>query len=103
MEPQKAEYVLRKALEKAVEELRPAGEGPSLVDLRDRPVRKKRKVRLPGAWAEYYIAKLLLAGHTLEAIAEQLELSPRQVHHYLDRLAIRLASSLEVKLREISL
>jgi len=100
--PERAGHLLRRALEASVEEIRPAEEGPSLAELRDRPMRRKRKARLPVLWAEYYIAKLLLAGYTIEAIAEELELSPRQVHHHLDRLAVRLAPLLEAHLRGIS-
>jgi len=100
--PERAGHLLRKALEASLEEIRPAEEGPSLAELRDRPVRRKRKARLPILWAEYYIAKLLLAGYTIEGIAEELELSPRQVHHHLDRLAVRLAPLLEAHLRGIS-
>ncbi len=100
--PERAGHLVRRALEASVEEIRPAEEGPSLAELRDRPMRRKRKARLPVLWAEYYIAKLLLAGYTIEAIAEELELSPRQVHHHLDRLAVRLAPLLEAHLRGIS-
>ncbi|MDR7417141.1 MAG: hypothetical protein QN193_04675 [Armatimonadota bacterium] len=100
--PERVGHLLRKALEASVEEIRPGEEGPSLAELRDRPVRRKRKTRLPLLWAEYYIARLLLAGYTIEAIAEELELSPRQIHYHLDRLAIRLAPLLEARLREIS-
>lgn len=100
--PERAGHLLRKALEASVEEIRPAEEGPSLAELRDRPIRRKRKTRLPVLWAEYYIAKLLLAGYTIEAIAEEMELSPRQIHHHLDRLAVRLTPLLEARLRRIS-
>jgi hypothetical protein len=100
---EKAGYVLRQAVEAAVERVRPAGEALSLDELRDRPIKRKRKTRLPVLWADYYTARLFLAGHTVESIAERLELSPRQVYHYLDRLAVRLVPFLETEIQEIAL
>ncbi|MFN3285900.1 MAG: hypothetical protein ACK45F_06425, partial [bacterium] len=100
--PDKAGFVLRKALEAALEAIRPEGDAPSVQELRDRPLRAKRKMRLPAAWAEYHIGRLLLAGYSAEAIADRLDLSARQVHSYVERLAVRLAPLLELKLREFA-
>lgn len=99
---EKAGFVVRQALEAAVEAIRPEGDAPSVQELRDRPVRAKRKMRLPAAWAEYHVGRLLLAGYSAEAIAERLDLSARQVHSYVERLAVRITPLLELKLREFA-
>lgn len=99
---EQAGFVLRQALEAAVEAIRPEGDAPSVEELRDRPLRAKRKMRLPAAWAEYHIGRLLLAGYSAEAIAARLDLSARQVHSYVERLAVRIAPLLELKLREFA-
>lgn len=100
--PEQVGSLLRDALEAAVESLRPPGEAPSVDELRERPLRKKRKTRVPAGWAEYHIARLLLAGYSVEAVAERLDLSARQVYHYLDRLAVRIAPVLDRQLRQTS-
>jgi len=80
----------------AVESLRPSETLPSLETLRARAVRKKWRRHIPAAVADYYTARLVMAGYTHEAIAEEMEVSPRQVKNYLDRAVSRMIACLEV-------
>lgn len=86
---------LRKVLADAVDALRPPEALPSLEAVRERPVRKKRRRHLPAAVADYYTLRLIMAGYTHEAVAEELDVSPRQVRNYLERATTRLGAVLE--------
>ena len=68
---------------------------PSLESLRNRSMRAKRRRHLPTPVANYHTLRLAMDGHTHEAIAEMLEVSPRQVRNYLDRAINSLKVSLE--------
>ncbi|MEK7323784.1 MAG: hypothetical protein AAB217_00845 [Chloroflexota bacterium] len=76
---------LQQRLTLAVDSIAPADPLPSLNSLHDRSVRAKRRRHLPAPAADYYTLRLVMAGHTHEAIAEMLEVSPRQVRNYLER------------------
>ncbi len=56
---------------------------PTLESLRDRPIRSKRRRHIPTSVANYYTLRLVMTGYTHEAVAEMLEISPRQVRNYL--------------------
>lgn len=77
--------MLQQRLTLAVDSIAPADTLPSLDSLHDRSVRAKRRRHLPAPTADYYTLRLVMAGHTHEAIAEMLEVSPRQVRNYVER------------------
>lgn len=68
---------------------------PSLESLRNRAMRSKRRRHLPTSAADYHTLRLIMDGYTHEAIAEMLEVSPRQVRNYLDRAIGSLKAFLE--------
>lgn len=79
---------------------------PSLESLRKRAMRFKRRRHLPTSVADYHTLRLVMDGYTHEAIAEMLEVSPRQVRNYLDRaigsLKVFLEQEAENREAEIS-
>ena len=68
----------------ALEAMLPPDGLPTLESLRNRPVRNKRRRHIPTSVANYYTLRLVMTGYTHEAVAEMLEVSPRQVRNYLD-------------------
>ncbi|MBI4787277.1 MAG: hypothetical protein HY782_09550 [Chloroflexi bacterium] len=93
---------LQQCLTTAVEALRPPNNLPSLEALRARPVRIKSRRHLPSTVADYYTARLVMAGYTFEGIAEELGVSSRQAQNYFERVITRLLGFLEMRKGEIS-
>jgi predicted DNA-binding protein (UPF0251 family) len=98
--PQRVQ-ALQSTLSSAVESLRPSeGLGlPSLETLQARAIHKKRRRHIPTSIADYYTLRLIMAGYTYEAIAEEMDISPRQVRNYLGRALNRVVMCLEADSR----
>ena len=92
---------LQSALSSAVETLRPSEDLglPSLETLQARAIHKKRRRHIPASIADYYTLRLIMAGYTYEAIAEEMDISPRQVRNYLGRALNRVVMCLEADSR----
>ena len=67
---------------------------PDLDELRQRRLVAKRRQHLPSTVADYYTLQLIMAGYSHEVVAEQMEVSPRQVRNYLSRAIGRLSAIL---------
>ncbi len=76
---------LQRRLGQALEAIVPPDLVVPVEALRERAMRSKRRRHLPASVADYHTLRLAMAGYTHEAIAEMLEVSPRQVRNYLDR------------------